>query len=93
LLGLAIGLVGFSLYLFVLRGFYSHGDTRTPFLINLAENAINIVLAVALVSRYDVLGLGFAFAIAYLVSAVIAVEVLHRKHHTPRLTALLRGST
>lgn len=93
LLGLAIGLVGFSLYLFVLRGFYSHGDTRTPFLINLAENAINIVLAVALVSRYDVLGLGLAFAIAYLVSAVIAVEVLHRKHHTPRLTALLRGST
>jgi len=89
LLGLAIGLVGFSLYLYTLRGFYSHGDTRTPFFINLGENAVNIVLAVALVSRYDVLGLGLAFAIAYLISAVVAVEVLHRKHHTPRLAALL----
>jgi len=87
--GLSIGLVGFSLYLFVLRGFYSHGDTRTPFLINCAENALNIVLAVLLVGRFDVLGLGLAFAIAYLVSAIIALEVLHRAHGTPRLGALL----
>jgi len=36
-----------------------------------------------------VLGLGLAFAIAYLVSAIIALEVLHRAHGTPRLGALL----
>jgi len=87
--GLSIGLVGFSLYLFVLRGFYSHGNTRTPFLINCAENVLNIVLAVLLVGRLDVLGLGLAFAIAYLVSAIVALEVLHRAHGTPRLGALL----
>jgi len=89
LTGLSVGLVGFSLYLFVLRGFYSHGDTRTPFLINCAENALNIVLALVLAPRYDVLGLGLAFSLAYLVSAVVALEVLHRKHSTPRLVALL----
>ena len=34
LMGFSIGLVGFSVYLFVLRGFYAHNDTRTPFVIN-----------------------------------------------------------
>lgn len=87
--GLSVGLVGFSLYLYVLRGFYSHGDTRTPFFINLGENVLNIALALLLAPRFDVLGLGLAFAIAYLFSAVIAVEVLHRKHQTPRLIPLL----
>jgi hypothetical protein len=36
-----------------------------------------------------VLGLGLAFSFAYLVSAVAALEVLHRKHGTPRLGGLL----
>ena len=84
--GLAIGLSGFSIYLFVLRGFYSYGDTRTPFFINLFENALNIVLAIVLVERYDVLGLGLAFSFAYLVSAVLAFVVLRRK--TSRLKLL-----
>lgn len=70
--GMAIGLVGFSVYLFVLRGFYAKGDTRTPFIINMVENAINITLAVVLVDALDVFGLGLAFAIAYLIGALIA---------------------
>jgi len=87
--GLSIGLVGFSLYLFALRGFYSHGDTRTPFFINCFENALNVVFAVTLVGRYDLFGLGLAFSLAYLVSSVVALEVLHRRHGTLRLGALL----
>jgi len=93
LAGLSIGLVGFSLYLFVLRGFYSHGDTRTPFFINVFENAVNIVLAFALVDRYGVHGLGLAFAVAYLVSAVVAVALLRSRHGTPGLFDLLRART
>lgn len=88
--GLALGLVGFSLYLFALRGFYSHGDARTPFVINCFENALNIVLAVVLVDRYGVRGLGIAFAVAYLVSALVAVELLRRRHATPGFFGLLR---
>lgn len=91
LTGLSIGLVGFSLYLFALRGFYSHGDTRTPFFINCGENALNVVLAVVLVGRYDLFGLGLAFALAYLVSSMVALEVLHRRYGTPRLGALISG--
>jgi len=79
LAGFAIGLVGFSVYLFVLRGFYAHQDARTPFIINLFENAINIVLAWILVGRYGVLGLGLSFGIAYLLSAALALLVLSYK--------------
>ena len=77
--GFAIGLVGFSVYLFVLRGFYAHNDARTPFIINLIENAINIALAFPLIHRYGVLGLGLSFGIAYLVTAALALLVLSYK--------------
>jgi putative peptidoglycan lipid II flippase len=79
LAGFALGLVGFSVYLFVLRGFYAHQDTRTPFMINLVENALNIVLAIVLVGRYGVLGLGVSFAVSYLVCAAWALQVLSYK--------------
>ena len=79
LAGLSLGLVGFSVYLFVLRGFYAHQDTRTPFVINVGENILNIVFAFVLVDRYGVLGLGLAFALAYLLSAAWALQVLSYK--------------
>lgn len=79
LAGFALGLVGFSLYLFVLRAFYAHGDARTPFVINVFENIINIVLAIVLVGRFGVLGLGAAFAVAYVLSAVWSMSVLANK--------------
>jgi putative peptidoglycan lipid II flippase len=79
LAGFALGLVGFSLYLFVLRAFYAHSDARTPFVINIVENLINVILAVVLVRRFGVLGLGAAFAIAYVVSSVWAMFVLATK--------------
>jgi putative peptidoglycan lipid II flippase len=79
LAGFSLGLVGFSVYQFVLRGFYAHKDTRTAFVVNVAENAINIVLAILLVGRYGVLGLGLAYALAYLVSAVLVLKILSTK--------------
>jgi len=86
--GLALGLTGFSVYLFVLRGFYAKQNTRTPFLINLIENLINIVLAIVLVDRFDVLGLGIAFSIAYVSSAVVATVVLASKNQSIDLRGL-----
>ena len=86
--GLAIGLAGFSIYLFVLRGFYARNDTRTPFFINVGENAINIVLAIVLVDRHGVFGLGLAFSIAYLVSALVALLVLESTEVDIKLSEL-----
>ena len=87
--GLALGVAGFSVYLFVLRGFYARNDTSTPFFINIIENALNIVFALLLVDRFDVLGLGMAFSLAYLVSAAIALAVLHRSTPSLQLAPLL----
>jgi len=91
LAGFSIGLVGFSVYLFVLRGFYAHEDTRTPFLINVFENALNIVLAIVLVGHHGVFGLGLAFGIAYLVSAFLALVVIERRYPEFASLALLRS--
>ena len=41
LVAFAVGLVGYSLYLFTLNAFSSMKDTRTPFLVNVAENVTN----------------------------------------------------
>ena len=79
LAGLSIGLIGFSVYLFTLRGFYAHQDTRTAFVLNVGENLLNIVFAIVLVGRWGVLGLGLAYAIAYLLSSVWALRVLSYK--------------
>jgi len=79
LAAMALGLVGFSVYLFVLRGFYALKDTRTPFFVNLFENAVNIGLAFALVGRFGVQGLALAYAGAYSIAAVVAVVLLRRR--------------
>jgi putative peptidoglycan lipid II flippase len=74
--GFALGLVGFSVYMFSLRVFYAHHDQRKPFIINCFENLINIVLGIVLSHYYGVLGLAASFAIAYLVSAVVTLKVI-----------------
>ncbi len=79
LAGLALGLGAFSIYFFVLRAFYAHQDTKTAFKVNVVENAINIVLGVALVGTYGVLGLGASLAIAYVLAAAWALQILSYK--------------
>ncbi len=89
--GFALGLVGFSVYLFVLRGFYAHHDTRTPFVVNVVQNVINVVLAIVLVDRYGVLGLGLALALAYLMAAGWALQIMSYKVPGFPVREILRG--
>ncbi len=101
LVAFAPGIVGFSVYLFAIRGFYALSDTRTPFFVNLGENALNVVAA--LVAWYAVsrsaAALATGYSIAYLVAAVVAVVVLRRRvgpgpneHVTLRALAVFLGS-
>jgi putative peptidoglycan lipid II flippase len=78
---MTLGLPGFSAYLFALRGFYAQGDTRTPFLLNVVQNVLQVALVVALVPNLDdpERGLGIAYAVAYSVAAVVALVALHRR--------------
>jgi len=74
-----IGLFGFALYQYTLRGFYAHRDTRTPFFINCIENALNVVFALILQPILGTPGLALALGIAYGISAVLALIALRRK--------------
>jgi putative peptidoglycan lipid II flippase len=47
--------------------------------VNCAQNAINIGLAFLLVGRFDVLGLGIAFAVSYVISAIATLYLLRIK--------------
>ncbi|MCU0311176.1 MAG: murein biosynthesis integral membrane protein MurJ [Acidimicrobiales bacterium] len=79
LAALAVGLPFFSAYLFAMRGFYALRDTRTPFVVNVGENVLTIVLAVALVGPFGVEGLAAAFSGGYVVFSVVALVVLQRR--------------
>ena len=80
LAGFAPGLIGFSIYLFVLRAFYAVQDTRRPFWINCVENAINVVLALILVVPFSlIVGLTVAYSAAYVIAAGLALAVLLRR--------------
>lgn len=79
LVGFAVGLPFFSVYLFALRAFYSIHDTRTPFMLNCLENAVNIVLALVLIGPLGIPGLAYAFSGAYAVASVVTLLVLSRR--------------
>ena len=76
----AIGLPAFSTYLFACRGFYALSNTRTPFLLNVFENGLNIigVVGLAIAGRTGSAGFAFAYSVAYLAAAVLAVAWLER---------------
>ncbi len=75
----AVSLVPFSVYLYAMRGFYALHDTRTPFVLNCIENAINVCLALVLFPSLGVQGLALAWSIAYTVSAFAALAALRRR--------------
>jgi len=79
LVGFGIGLPAFSAYLYVLRGYYSLHDTRTPFLLNCFENAVNIALALALYPAFGIPGLAWAFSGAYTVAALVTMATFSRR--------------
>ena len=81
--GFAFGLVPFCVYLYALRAFYSLRDTKTPFIINCFENALNIAFAAALYPHFGISGLAYGFSAAYAASAIVALAMLR-----PRLAGL-----
>jgi putative peptidoglycan lipid II flippase len=83
LAGLAWGIVGFSVYLYDFRAFYALGDTKTPFIINMIQNVLTLVLALLLGSEWGlaqgVEGLALAWSFAYLAAALLALVALRRR--------------
>lgn len=78
LLWFALGLPGFSLYLFAQRAFFARHDTKTPFILGLVQNGSNIALAVILgaVFGFSAPVLAAAYAVSYTVAAVLIMRRL-----------------
>jgi putative peptidoglycan lipid II flippase len=74
----AIGLPGFCTYLYVIRVLQTMQRTKVAFFLYLGENAINIALAVGLVHSLGVRGLALSLSVAYTVSALVGLAVLHQ---------------
>jgi putative peptidoglycan lipid II flippase len=87
----AAGLPAFSLYLLFVRGYTSMQDTRTPFLINVGENVLLVVLDVVLYPAMGVRGLALGFTLSYVAAAAVAGWDLRRR--TAGLTVAGVGSS
>jgi putative peptidoglycan lipid II flippase len=82
-IGMLLGLVPFSIYFILLRGWYAMEDTRTPFFLSLVLNGINVALSIALfaavATQWKVPAIGLALGLTYWAMMVIAWPVLARR--------------
>ncbi len=74
----AIGLPGFAAFSLCVRALQARRDARRAFYLYVLENAINIAGALLLYPSMHVRGLAYAYAISYLVAAVVAYLVVIR---------------
>ncbi len=79
LIGFAVGLPAFSVYLYCVRAFFARRDTRTPFFLNLAQNVINVALVVPFIGLWGPEGLALAYSLSYWVIAIATLYVLNRR--------------
>jgi putative peptidoglycan lipid II flippase len=90
----AVGLVPFSAYQLQLRAFYAMADTRTPTLVNLAVNAVLVVVDVTLYlllpDDVRVVGLAAGHAVSFLAGLLVVRRVLARRTGTTGDGTVLR---
>jgi len=79
LLGFAIGLPAFSMYLYCVRAFFARRDTRTPFFLNVVQNALNVALVIPFTRMWGAVGLAVAYSVSYWFIAIVTLAVLNRR--------------
>jgi putative peptidoglycan lipid II flippase len=75
----SVGLAAFSVFQYVVRCFYALSDTRTPFRLALVQHGLVVGLGVVLAPTFGVRGLAAAYAVAFLVSAVVAFAAFAKR--------------
>ncbi len=82
-IGMLAGLVPFSIYFILLRGWYAMEDTKTPFYLSLVLNGINVVLSIGLFAvaptQLKVPAIGVAFGLTYWLMMPVAWPLLARR--------------
>jgi putative peptidoglycan lipid II flippase len=79
----AVGLVPFSFFQLQLRAFYALRDTRTPAVLNIWVNIVNVAvdigLYVVLPERWRVVGLALGYAASYAVGLALMTRALNER--------------
>ncbi|GAB2718980.1 murein biosynthesis integral membrane protein MurJ [Kitasatospora kifunensis] len=96
LAALALGLPGFSAYLYFIRVFQAIQDLRSAFALYLLNNGLTVLLALLLYRPAGVQGVAAAGSVGYTVAAIAAAVVLRRRigpvhEEPPVLRALTRA--
>ena len=83
LVAFACGLLPFSAFQLLARVFYWLEDSRTPALVNVAVNAVNVAAVAVLAARLDgsrlVVGMAAGYALSYVVGASLLALLLSRR--------------
>ena len=73
---LSLGLVGFTVFQYVIRAMQAMRKAREAFWLYVVENGVTVIVAVVLVSPLGLAGVALAVSIGYSVGAVIGLAVL-----------------
>jgi putative peptidoglycan lipid II flippase len=76
---LSLSLFAQSLIPLLARSFYAICDTKIPFYIALVSEAINILLVIILIDRYQVVGLAIAFSVTSILNMILLLIVLRKR--------------
>jgi putative peptidoglycan lipid II flippase len=76
---MSIGLGAFAAFQQLMRAFYAMQDTKTPWVVNIVTNAVNIATAVPLYLLMGVPGLALSMTLSYLGGAVYGAAVLRSR--------------
>ena len=76
---MSIGLGAFAAFQQLMRAFYAMQDTKTPWVVNVVTNAVNIATAIPLYVVMGVPGLALSMTLSYLGGAVYGAAVLRSR--------------
>ena len=76
---MAVGLGAFAAFQQLMRAFYAMQDTRTPWIVNVVTNVVNIGTAIPLYVLMGVPGLALSMSLSYIGGAVYGAIVLRTR--------------
>ncbi|TSD02339.1 MAG: virulence factor [Parcubacteria group bacterium Athens0714_25] len=76
---LSLSLFAQSLIPLLARSFYAIHDTKFPFYIALVSEAVNIILVITLLEKYQVMGLAIAFSVSSILNMFLLVAILRKR--------------
>lgn len=75
----ALGMVGYAFFTIISRAFYAYQNGKTPLISGVISIAVNIILCMLLVERFEFTGLALASVISQSAAAVILTVSLRKK--------------